>query len=297
MAKAAHVCCVCVLLQQQYGYQEEEERSLNSLDDNPAFPLHPSSYRSRSRGSPLDRDRQLLQDLVSFYLTSPSSSSSSSSSPVQSLPRHRGAAAAAAGLPSSLSSSSSSSFFPELDFPLDYGEDYVSQVAQQEPAEKKAQDEYDALSGLDGERDDCLFFVYSFFLLCVFVCLSAHFLLFFFLFQLDVCKFLQTWLFFVSVVSLCLFSVTFYCLFKDIVCTIFLLYICFVVSFPSLVFSLTCLCVWFFVAVLDLCLFGFFICNFVTFHRVSFVSLWHFCHNCYTFITILYLFFTIVGNF
>ncbi|KAM6958588.1 receptor-type tyrosine-protein phosphatase-like N isoform 6-T6 [Tautogolabrus adspersus] len=148
---------------QQYGYQEEEERSLNTLDDNPAFPLLTSSSRSRSRGDPLDRDRQLLQDLVSFYLTSPSSSSSSSSSssPVQSLSRQKGAlaAAASAGFPSSLSSSSSSSssssFFPELDFPLDYGEDYVSQVAQlskqqqQEQAEKKAQDEYDALSGLD----------------------------------------------------------------------------------------------------------------------------------------------------
>lgn len=167
------VVCVCVLLQQQYGYQEEEERSLNSLDDNPALPLHPSSYRSRSRGSPLDRDRQLLQDLVSFYLTSPSSSSSSSSSPVQSLPRHRGAvAAAAAGLPSSLSSSSSSSFFPELDFPLDYGEDYVSQVAQQDPAEKKAQDEYDALSELDGERDEkrrqvIISFVHRVYFLCI----------------------------------------------------------------------------------------------------------------------------------
>ncbi|XP_069020078.1 receptor-type tyrosine-protein phosphatase-like N isoform X2 [Embiotoca jacksoni] len=144
---------------QQYGYQEEEERSLNSLDDNPAFPLHPSPRRSRTRGNPLDRDRQLLQDLVSFYFTSPSSSSSSSSSsPVQSLSRHRGAIAEAAGLPSSLSSSSSSSsFFPELDFPLDYGEDYISQVAQmskqqepqQEQTEKKAQTEYDALSGLD----------------------------------------------------------------------------------------------------------------------------------------------------
>nr|XP_033471580.1 receptor-type tyrosine-protein phosphatase-like N isoform X1 [Epinephelus lanceolatus] len=152
--------------QQQYGYQEEEERSLNSLDDNQAFPLLGSPSRSGSRGTPLDRDRQLLQDLVSFYLTSPSSSSSSSSSssPVQSLSHHRGAvAAAAAGFPSSSSSSSSSSFFPELDFPLDYGEDYVSQVAQlskqqqqqqqqeqqQEQAEKKAQEEYDALSGLD----------------------------------------------------------------------------------------------------------------------------------------------------
>ncbi|XP_030265636.1 receptor-type tyrosine-protein phosphatase-like N isoform X3 [Sparus aurata] len=143
--------------QQQYGYQEEEERSLNSLDDNPAFPLLAAASRSRSRGDPLDRDQQLLQDLVSFYLSSPSSSSSSSSSsPVQSLSRHRGAAAA--GFPSS-SSSSSSSFFPDLDFPLDYGEDYVSQVAQlreqqqqqqqQAAADKKAKEEYNALSGLD----------------------------------------------------------------------------------------------------------------------------------------------------
>ncbi|KAF3688327.1 Receptor-type tyrosine-protein phosphatase-like N [Channa argus] len=130
--------------QRQYGYQEEEERSLNSLDNNPAFPHLATS--SRSRGNSLDRDRQLLQDLVSFYLTSPSSSSSSSSSsPVQSLSRHRGAS----GFPSS------SSFFPELDFPLDYGEDYVSQMSQlskqqqQEQAEKKPQKEYDALSGLD----------------------------------------------------------------------------------------------------------------------------------------------------
>nr|XP_046238650.1 receptor-type tyrosine-protein phosphatase-like N isoform X3 [Scatophagus argus] len=138
---------------QQYGYQEEEERSLNSLDDNPAFPLLASPSRSRSRGNSVDRDRQLLQNLVSFYLTSPSSSSSSSSSyPVQSLSRNRGAAAAAAGFPSSLSSSSSSSLFRELDFPLDYGEDYISQVAQlskQQQAEKKKQEEYDALSALD----------------------------------------------------------------------------------------------------------------------------------------------------
>ncbi|KAG8004531.1 Receptor-type tyrosine-protein phosphatase-like N, partial [Nibea albiflora] len=148
--------------QQQYGYQDEEERSLNSLDDNPAFSLPGSSSRSRTRGNPFDRNWQLLQDLVSLSLTSSSSSSSPSSSSVaQSLSRQKGAieaAAAAAGFPSSLSSSSSSSsssFFPELDFPLDYGEDYVSQMAklnkqqQQEQAEKKAQEEYDALSGLD----------------------------------------------------------------------------------------------------------------------------------------------------
>ncbi|XP_056286758.1 receptor-type tyrosine-protein phosphatase-like N isoform X2 [Pseudoliparis swirei] len=138
--------------QEQSKYQEQEERSLNSLDP-PGFPL--LAAPPRSRGDPLERDRQLLQDLVSFYLTS-SSSSSSSSSPVQSLSRHRGAVAAAAGFPSSLSSSSSSSssssFFPELDFPLDYSEDYVSQVAQlskQQQEEKKEQEEYDAVSGLD----------------------------------------------------------------------------------------------------------------------------------------------------
>ncbi|XP_013877238.1 receptor-type tyrosine-protein phosphatase-like N [Austrofundulus limnaeus] len=120
---------------QQFGFQDEEERSLNSLDDNPAFP------HSRSQGNSVDRDQQLLQNLVSLYLAAPSSSSSSS----QSLPRHRGAVSS--GLPSS------SSLFPELDFPLDYGEDYISQVSQlrkQLPREqKKKKPEYDFLSGLD----------------------------------------------------------------------------------------------------------------------------------------------------
>nr|XP_015813481.2 receptor-type tyrosine-protein phosphatase-like N isoform X1 [Nothobranchius furzeri] len=128
--------------QQQFGFQDEEERSLNSLDDNPAFPP------STSRGNALDQDRQLLQDLVSLYLTSPSSSSSSS----QSLPRLRGAVSP--GLPSS---SSSSSLFPELDFPLDYREDYVSQVSQlrkpppsqQQQQKKKTESAFDILSGLD----------------------------------------------------------------------------------------------------------------------------------------------------
>ncbi|XP_016894028.1 receptor-type tyrosine-protein phosphatase-like N isoform X2 [Cynoglossus semilaevis] len=141
----------------QYGYQEEEERSLNSLDDNPGFPLI-------GRANTLAQDRQLLQDLLSFYLTSPSSSSSSSSSPVQSFPRHGGA-----GFPSSLSSSpSSSSFFSSLDFPLDYGEDYVFQMSklsqqeqqrrpqqqeqeqeEEEAEKKKPEHDYRALSGLD----------------------------------------------------------------------------------------------------------------------------------------------------
>uniref|UniRef100_A0A1A8EVW9 Protein tyrosine phosphatase, receptor type, Nb n=1 Tax=Nothobranchius korthausae TaxID=1143690 RepID=A0A1A8EVW9_9TELE len=130
--------------QQPFGFQDEEERSLNSLDDNPAF------LPSTSRGNALDQDRQLLQDLVSLYLTSPSSSSSSS----QSLPRLRGAVSP--GLPSSSSSSSSSSLFPELDFPLDYREDYVSQVSQlrkpppsQQQQQKKTESAFDILSGLD----------------------------------------------------------------------------------------------------------------------------------------------------
>lgn len=131
-----------MLLQQHLGLQDEEERSLNSLDD-----LHASASRSRSEGNPRDRDRQLLQDLVSFYLSAPSSSSSSS--PVQTLSRHNGGM----GFPSS---SSSSSFLPNLDFPLDYGEDYVSQVTQlhkqQKQAQKKKMQDYESLSGLDGER-------------------------------------------------------------------------------------------------------------------------------------------------
>ncbi|KAM4538463.1 receptor-type tyrosine-protein phosphatase-like N isoform 1-T1 [Fundulus diaphanus] len=112
--------------QKQFGYQDQEERSLNILDDNPTF----------HKGKSLDRDRQLLHDLMSVYLTSSPSASSSS----QSLPRHRGAAAA----------SSSSSVFPDLDFPLDYSQDYISQVPQPRTRpEAEKQQEYDALSGLD----------------------------------------------------------------------------------------------------------------------------------------------------
>ncbi|KAM9766883.1 LOW QUALITY PROTEIN: receptor-type tyrosine-protein phosphatase-like N [Menidia menidia] len=88
----------------QLGYQDQEERSSTPWT-RPRPPPRPG-------GGPLDRDQQLLQDLVALLLGPPSSSSSSS-------------------------------FLPELDFPLDYGEDYVSQV---KPAQKKEQD---SLSGLD----------------------------------------------------------------------------------------------------------------------------------------------------
>ncbi|RVE75213.1 hypothetical protein OJAV_G00014400 [Oryzias javanicus] len=129
--------------QPQFGYQDDEERSLNSLDENPSF------ARSGPAGNSLDRDRQLLQDLLVSYLTEPSSSPSSSSSPTQSLSLHRAPVGAASSL------SSSSPFFADLDFPLDYGEDYISQVAQlskqapREQMEKTVQNEHDILSGLD----------------------------------------------------------------------------------------------------------------------------------------------------
>lgn len=139
--------CLYVLLQPQQQ-QVEEERSLNSLDDGigPAFPL--LGPLSRSRVSPLDQDRQLLEDILSFYLTAPSSSSSSS-----------------ATSSSTSSLSSPSSFFSDLDFPLDYDDNYVSQVArlkeqqqQREEEEKKKKEEaeekqqkFDTFSALDGE--------------------------------------------------------------------------------------------------------------------------------------------------
>uniref|UniRef100_A0A3B3VT94 Protein tyrosine phosphatase receptor type N n=1 Tax=Poecilia latipinna TaxID=48699 RepID=A0A3B3VT94_9TELE len=97
--------------------QNQEQRSLKSLDQNPTF----------QRGDALDRDRLLLQDLLSLYL---------SSSPA--LPRHRGAPAA------------SSSLLPDLDIPLDYNQDYNSQ----DPQLKKQ--ELDILSGLDGLLIDWL---------------------------------------------------------------------------------------------------------------------------------------------
>ncbi|XP_056157088.1 receptor-type tyrosine-protein phosphatase-like N [Lampris incognitus] len=129
--------------QQQYGYQEDDERSLNSVDDGRAFSLMPPALpRAGARGGarPLDQDQQLLQDLVSLSLSSSSSSSTT--------PRHRGALSAAAGLPAS-------NFFPEVDFPLDYSEDYDSQdagLSQQRQGEQegeRAQKYYDPLAGLD----------------------------------------------------------------------------------------------------------------------------------------------------
>uniref|UniRef100_A0A3P8Y8U8 Receptor-type tyrosine-protein phosphatase-like N n=1 Tax=Esox lucius TaxID=8010 RepID=A0A3P8Y8U8_ESOLU len=118
-----------------YSYrQDNEERSLNSLEGG-GFP-HTSSHSVGKGSRTQDRDRQVLQDLVSLYL----------SSPTQPVSPNRGAAAPL----------STSPFYQELDFPLDYTEDYISQQdvevrKQHEQTEKKTQKDYGSLAGLDGE--------------------------------------------------------------------------------------------------------------------------------------------------
>nr|XP_046195739.1 receptor-type tyrosine-protein phosphatase-like N isoform X2 [Oncorhynchus gorbuscha] len=121
---------------QQYGYQDDEERSLNSLEGG-GFP-RPSTHAGGKESRPQDRDRQVLQDLVSLYL----------SSPAQPASRHRGAATPI----------STSPLYQDLDFPLDYAEDYVSQQdvevrkqQQLDQTQRKAQKDYGSLAGLDDD--------------------------------------------------------------------------------------------------------------------------------------------------
>ncbi len=119
----------------QYGYQDEEERSLNLVEGG-RYP--PASSRIRG-DSPLppsqDKDDQLLQDLMTLLL----------SSPAQPMSRHRVTAP-----------HSTSSFFQDLDFPLDYKDykDFFSQDekinSQQE--QKKGPQKYGEFSGHSGER-------------------------------------------------------------------------------------------------------------------------------------------------
>ncbi|XP_028837512.1 receptor-type tyrosine-protein phosphatase-like N isoform X2 [Denticeps clupeoides] len=119
---------------QEYGYQDDEERSLNSVEGG-RFP-HASS-RSRAGGvrHPHEHDRgrlQALQELVSPFL----------SSSAQTASRHRVAAPL-----------SSSPFFPEMDFPLDYTDNYISQDLEvnNQPLDKKTPQDYGPLGKLDGE--------------------------------------------------------------------------------------------------------------------------------------------------
>lgn len=105
----------------QYGYQEEEERSLNLVDGN-MYPAS-SSRVTRPRPNALDKDAQLLQDLMSLLL----------SSPAQPTTHHQVAPPL-----------STSPFFQELDFPLDYSKEYVSQDigASTQEQKKKSSKEY-----------------------------------------------------------------------------------------------------------------------------------------------------------
>uniref|UniRef100_A0A3B3TE97 Protein tyrosine phosphatase receptor type N n=1 Tax=Paramormyrops kingsleyae TaxID=1676925 RepID=A0A3B3TE97_9TELE len=113
----------------QFGYPDEEERSLNSLDG--AEFARPSTSHSRA-GLPRaeERGRQLLEDVLSLYL-----------SPGQPSSRHQ------AGV-------SSRPIYKALDLPLDYSENLVLQEEEEEevgsqPQQKKAPQNYGTLSRLD----------------------------------------------------------------------------------------------------------------------------------------------------
>ncbi|KAK9972846.1 hypothetical protein ABG768_023608 [Culter alburnus] len=122
---------------QRYGYQDEEERSLNLVEGG-RYPPASSRFRGNSPLPPsLDKDDQLLQDLMTLLL----------SSPAQPTSRHRVAAP-----------HSASSFFQELDFPLDYNKDFFSQDekinSQQE--QKKGPQKYGVFSGHSGPTQQSL---------------------------------------------------------------------------------------------------------------------------------------------
>ncbi|XP_048833732.1 LOW QUALITY PROTEIN: receptor-type tyrosine-protein phosphatase-like N [Brienomyrus brachyistius] len=112
----------------QFGYQDEEERSLNSLDR--AEFARPSSSHSRA-GMPRaeERGRQLLEDVLSLYL-----------SPGQPSSRHQAGVA-------------SRPIYQALDLPLDYSENLVLQEEEEEvssqPQQKKEPQNYSTLSRLD----------------------------------------------------------------------------------------------------------------------------------------------------
>ncbi|XP_076858762.1 protein tyrosine phosphatase receptor type Na [Brachyhypopomus gauderio] len=105
------------------------------LQDDIAHSLHPHAavgYQrpsARSGSQQRDRDRQLLEDAISLYLSSAPPSF-----------HHRGAA----GLPAA-------PYYEDLDFPLDYGEDYTLQErpSSRQRTNKKVPQDYASLSGLD----------------------------------------------------------------------------------------------------------------------------------------------------
>ncbi|XP_055727910.1 receptor-type tyrosine-protein phosphatase-like N isoform X2 [Salvelinus fontinalis] len=124
---------------QQHRYQDME-RSLHQ--GGRVYPGPRPSSRSQ-HAKQRERDRQLLQDIISLYL---------SSSPAQPSFRHRGAAA----LPAS-------PYYENLELPLDYVEDYSvteqdtarqqlrqqKMQLQQQQQKKKVSQDYSSLAGLD----------------------------------------------------------------------------------------------------------------------------------------------------
>uniref|UniRef100_A0A8C2AQ33 Protein tyrosine phosphatase receptor type Nb n=1 Tax=Cyprinus carpio TaxID=7962 RepID=A0A8C2AQ33_CYPCA len=115
---------------QRYGYQDEEERSLNLVEGG-RYPPASSRIRGNSPLPPsLDKEDQLLQDLMTLLL----------SSPAQPTSRQRVAAP-----------HSTSSFFQDLDFPLDYkdyNKDFFShdEKINSQQEQKKGPQKYGVLS-------------------------------------------------------------------------------------------------------------------------------------------------------
>ncbi|KAM9447935.1 uncharacterized protein ACWYII_013273 [Salvelinus alpinus] len=116
---------------QQHRYQEGVERSLHQGGGVYAG-LRPSRYQQAKQR---ERDRQLLQDVISLYL---------SSSPAQPSFRHRGAAA----LPAP-------PYYEEPELPLDYVENYsltelaMARARQQQQQQQLPQQDYSSLATLD----------------------------------------------------------------------------------------------------------------------------------------------------
>uniref|UniRef100_A0A673HIR6 Receptor-type tyrosine-protein phosphatase-like N n=1 Tax=Sinocyclocheilus rhinocerous TaxID=307959 RepID=A0A673HIR6_9TELE len=125
---------------QRYGYQDEEERSLNLVEGG-RYPPASSRIRGNSPLPPsLDKDDQLLQDLMTLLL----------SSPAQPTSRHRVAAP-----------HSTSSFFQDLDFLLDYkdyNKDFFSpdEKINSQQEQKKGPQKHGVFSGHSGTTQQSL---------------------------------------------------------------------------------------------------------------------------------------------
>ncbi|XP_066497117.1 protein tyrosine phosphatase receptor type Na isoform X2 [Hoplias malabaricus] len=110
-----------------YTYLQQEDIS-QSLHPHAGVGYQRPSSRSGSQQQ-RDRERQLLEEAISLYRSSAQPSF-----------RHRGAA----GLPAA-------PYYEDLDFPLDYGEDYTLQErpSSRQRTNKKVPQDYSSLSGLD----------------------------------------------------------------------------------------------------------------------------------------------------